>query len=324
MPISLGNSGGSGGDQRSARRTITPLPTPLPIARGVRDKGTQSQPLSTVSPPPTPSATPSESLAFTSPDPPDPPEASQIRRSKRARPHPTTGDEEPAASTSQPANRTRRSRLPNTSASTSTPTMSSLTSWRQHDADSSSQSISPPHPDSRSSQSPHPSGPSQTCLPLNSVSPRNTHVETTARRPTCQLGRSRFQWPKLSLRPAEELQTMWDYFLASAYSQLGLPVPPNTGPGQVDTVQRDMVDRVHGMWVEARTKYMRRNLDHMSIMLSTWTTARVSGTKTRSIEGATTCTSKHTTYFTDGSVPIADPSPRIGVQPLGKSAAAVL
>jgi hypothetical protein len=73
---------------------------------------------------------------------------------------------------------------------------------------------------------------------------------------------------------------MWDYFLASAYSQLGLPVPPNTGPGQVDTVQRGMVDRVHGMWVEARTKYTRRNLDHMSIMLSTWTTARVSGTNT--------------------------------------------
>lgn len=117
---------------------------------------------------------------------------------------------------------------------------------------------------------------------------------------------------------------MWDYFLASAYFQLGLPVPPNIGPGQVDTVQRDMVDRVHGMWVEARTKYMRRNLDHMSIMLSTWTTARVSGTKTRSIESATTCTSKHTTYITNDFVPIADPPPRLGVPPLGKSAAAVL
>jgi hypothetical protein len=115
---------------------------------------------------------------------------------------------------------------------------------------------------------------------------------------------------------------MWDYFLSSAYSQLNLPVPPNTGPGQVDVVQRSMVDRVHGMWVEARTKYMRRNLDHMSIMLSTWTTARVSGTKTRSIGSATTSPSISLVVLI--FVPIADPSPRIGVSPLGKSAATLL
>ncbi|RSH90694.1 hypothetical protein EHS25_001299 [Saitozyma podzolica] len=273
--ISLGDTGASGGNQRGTRRTTTPLSTPLPTARGVRNKATQSQPLSTVSPPPTPSATPSatpsESLAFPSPD---PPEASPIRRSNRARPQPAVGDEEPAASTSQLAKRTRRSHFSIASTSTSTPTASSSTTRRQHDSDQFPQSVSQSHPQSHSrshsqshTQSPQPSRP-------DSVSPRHTPPETTARRTSCQSGRSRFQWPKLSLRPAEELQAMWDYFLSSAYSQLNLPVPPNTGPGQMDTVQRGMVDRVHGMWVEARSKYMRRNLDHMSIMVSTWTTAR--------------------------------------------------
>ena len=92
-----------------------------------------------------------------------------------------------------------------------------------------------------------------------------------------QSGRQRTRKRRKGLKeltPAE-IQAQYDYFLTFTQQQLGLRVPENSKVGSVHTVKQWMILDVQDMWVEARTKYCRRNLDTMCIMLSTWRTARV-------------------------------------------------
>ena len=83
--------------------------------------------------------------------------------------------------------------------------------------------------------------------------------------------------PKLAERSADEIQEIWNYFMREIHLHLGTPIPEDAKMGNVDTVKQWMLMRVHEMWCEARARYSRRNTDHMSIMLSTWKTARVRG-----------------------------------------------
>lgn len=101
-------------------------------------------------------------------------------------------------------------------------------------------------------------------------SPQPSHRRPSARAP-------RKKRPKMGDMSAEEIQEQYDYFLTFTHSALRRPIPDGAhtmGTGKL--VKQWMLKDVHGMWCEARTKYCRRDLDTMSIMLSTWKVARVS------------------------------------------------
>ena len=102
-----------------------------------------------------------------------------------------------------------------------------------------------------------------------------SHHGPSAKRTARPPRKERDKVPKLQERSPAMVAKIWDYFLDSAYSQLPLP-KPRAKIGTVPMVKTYMLLKVHQMWVEGRIKYCRRNLDNMSIMLSTWKTARVS------------------------------------------------
>lgn len=85
--------------------------------------------------------------------------------------------------------------------------------------------------------------------------------------------------PKLHEMTQPQIQEQYDYFLEFTHKALGKDVQQDSyrmGTGKL--VKQWMLKDVHHMWCEARKKYCRRNLDTMSIMLSTWKVSRVSQT----------------------------------------------
>lgn len=105
--------------------------------------------------------------------------------------------------------------------------------------------------------------------------------------------RMRFVWPAWEDRPVEEKWSMYNYFLD--YAQVHLPEEhvehpdPDDPTYRMDTdtgyrvdaikvIRDEWKEEIIQIWAEGKRRYTRRNLDHMSVMLSTWKTARVSCT----------------------------------------------
>lgn len=105
---------------------------------------------------------------------------------------------------------------------------------------------------------------------------RLTARQLAKQQPQSQSRRTRKRRKGLKELTPAEVQEQYDYFLTFTHQQLGQRMPENNKVGSVHTVKQWMILAVQDMWVEARTKYCRRNLDTMCIMLSTWKTARVS------------------------------------------------
>ena len=105
-----------------------------------------------------------------------------------------------------------------------------------------------------------------------------------------QRDKVRFAWPIFTDRHPDELWSMYSYFLE--YAQIHLKreeegdtdedmefgMDPATGArvNALVEVPLNLELEITQVWAEIRRKYTRRNLDHLSVMLSSFRTARVS------------------------------------------------
>lgn len=103
--------------------------------------------------------------------------------------------------------------------------------------------------------------------------------------------RTRFVWPTWKDRPVEEKWSMYNYFLDYAQDHLPQEHVEHPDPddptyrmdtdsgcraGAIEEIRDEWKEEIIQIWAEGKRRYTRRNLDHMSVMLSTWRTARVS------------------------------------------------
>jgi hypothetical protein len=137
--------------------------------------------------------------------------------------------------------------------------------------------------------------PARPTVPLQQDTTPDVDDDLQITRPAAPNGKKsdkdRFAWPAYSDRSADEKWSIYSYFLDYAQTHLpdDLRDPPDpddpsyemdvdTGArvGAVEQVPNELDDEIIQVWAEARRRYTRRNLDHLSIMLSTWATGRVS------------------------------------------------